>query len=96
MSQISAQTRTLHGYGTQGEAPKAFETEAGSGPARRVVKMFPWAAALPAEMVAHFTREATLVSHLRHPHIVQVEGAGRLANGTPYTVLERLEGKTLE
>src|SRR5687767_815510 len=92
MSHDDAQTQTMHGYGTHEEPSLAVITAMKEG---RVVKRLPWAAGLPAEMVAQFTREATIVASLRHPHIVPVHSAGRFADGTPYVVLERLRGRTL-
>ena len=91
MSHNSAQSQTMHGYGTQAESPTPAATDDG-----RVVKHFPWASALPAEMLARFTREVTTVARLRHPHMVQVHAADRFADGTPYVVMERLRGRTLE
>jgi hypothetical protein len=90
MSHSDAQTRTMHGYGTQEEASLAANEEG------RVVRGFVWAAGLPAEVIARFTREATSVARLRHPHIVHVHCASRLADGTPHVVMEHLRGRTLE
>ena len=91
MSHNSAQSQTMHGYGTQAESSSPAAIEDG-----RVIKHLPWASALPAEMLARFTREVTTVARLRHPHIVQVHAADRFADGTPYVVMERLRGRTLE
>jgi len=91
MSHSSAQTQTIHGYGAQAESSSPAEIEA-----EHAVRRFPWAAGQPAEMLADFTREATIVAQLRHPHIVQVHAAGKLADGTPHVVMERLRGRTLE
>jgi len=91
MSHSSAQTQTIHGYGAQAESTLPAEIEE-----EHAIRRFPWAAGLPAEMLADFTREATIVAQLRHPHIVQVHAAGKLADGTPHVVMERLRGRTLE
>ena len=93
MSHSDAQTRTMHGYERRAESSPAVIEAIEEG---REVKRLPWAAGLPAEMLADFTREATTVAGLRHPHIVQVHAAGRLPDGTPYVVMERLRGRTLE
>jgi hypothetical protein len=61
-----------------------------------VVKLFTWAAGLPAEVVQNFTRDVIRVADLRHPNVVQVVDAGMLGDGTPFVVMERLAGVTLD
>ena len=78
MSRNDAQTQTMHGYGTQVESSPAAIEAIEANVDGRVVRRFPWAAGLPAETLAHFTRDATIVARLRHPHVVQVHTAGRL------------------
>jgi hypothetical protein len=73
-----------------------FETDRGQGPGRRVIKLFSGGVGLGEEVVADFTRDVTTVANLRHPHIVQVAEVGRLPDGTPFVVMERLAGRTLE
>jgi hypothetical protein len=90
MSHNDEQTRTMHGYERRADSSAAAIEEG------REVKRFPLATGVPAEMLAHFTREATIVARLRHPHVAQVHVAGRLPDGTPYVVTERLRGRTLE
>ena len=46
--------------------------------------------------VTRFLREAELAGRLRHPHIVTYLDAGSAADGTPYVVMELLEGRTLK
>jgi serine/threonine-protein kinase len=60
------------------------------------VKLFTWGAGLPDAVVQDFTREAMTVANLRHPHVVRVADAGTLGDGTPFVVMERLAGMTLE
>ena len=48
-----------------------------------------------ASMVQRFLNEARAVNDIRHPRIVEVLDAGRLANGTPYFVMEHLAGESL-
>ncbi len=83
-----------------GRSGQVFETEAetdiGAGASPLVVKLFTWAAGLPGEVVQDFTRAALTVANLRHPHVVQVTDAGTLADGTPFVVMERLAGMTLQ
>lgn len=45
--------------------------------------------------LARFKREAKVTSELDHPNIVQVLGYGSAADGSPYLVLEYVEGQTL-
>ena len=79
-----------------GRGGQVFETEAGAGPGRHVVKLFTWAAGLPERVVREFTRDAITVANLRHPHVVAVVDAGTLGDGTPFVVMERLAGLTLD
>ena len=79
-----------------GRSGQVFETEGRAGLGGRVVKLFTWAAGLPAQVVQDFTREAMRVADLHHPHVVQVLDAGTLGDGTPFVVMERLAGMTLD
>jgi eukaryotic-like serine/threonine-protein kinase len=60
------------------------------------VKLFTWAAGLPAEVVLEFTRDVMRVADLHHPSVAQVFDAGMLGDGTPFVVMERLRGMTLD
>ena len=90
-----------------GSAPDRLTVRVGSGgnlfeipdaPAGRslVIKTFPWAKGLPAELVRNFADEATKVAGLHHPHVVPIVDAGWLSDQTPFVVLDRLRGQTLE
>lgn len=48
------------------------------------------------QAVERFLAEARLTARIRHRNIVQVHGLGTDAAGTPYLVMELLEGKTLK
>ncbi|HMJ11397.1 MAG TPA: serine/threonine-protein kinase [Polyangiaceae bacterium] len=48
------------------------------------------------DFVARFLNEARAAAALRSEHVAQVLDCGRLPSGTPYIVLERLEGADLE
>jgi serine/threonine protein kinase len=48
-----------------------------------------------AEAVARFEREARAAAHIRGEHVVRVLDVGSLDDGTPFMVMERLEGEDL-
>ncbi|HVV85176.1 MAG TPA: serine/threonine-protein kinase, partial [Kofleriaceae bacterium] len=48
-----------------------------------------------AEALARFRREAEIASRLGHPNIVEVHDWNQLEDGTPYLVLELLQGEAL-
>jgi serine/threonine protein kinase len=45
--------------------------------------------------VARFEREARAIAHLRSPHVARVFDVDALSDGTPYMVMEFLEGRDL-
>lgn len=60
------------------------------------IKVLTARAAREPEMVARFEREARAASRIDHDHVVRVLDFGRLADGSPYLVMPKLEGETLE
>jgi len=60
------------------------------------VKLLENRASLPAESVDRFLREARAPAQIRHPNIVDVTDADTEPDGTPYIVMELLEGETLD
>src|SRR5690242_13598023 len=48
-----------------------------------------------AEALARFRREAEIASRIGHPNIVEVHDFNVLPDGSPYLVLEYLQGKPL-
>jgi eukaryotic-like serine/threonine-protein kinase len=65
-------------------------------PGKRVaVKVLQGEGALSPEQYARFRREAEIASRLGHPNIVEVLDFHSLESGTPYLVLEFLQGETL-
>jgi eukaryotic-like serine/threonine-protein kinase len=47
------------------------------------------------ESISRFEHEARVVGAIRHPNICQIFDIGRLPDGSPFLVMERLRGKTL-
>jgi serine/threonine-protein kinase len=64
-------------------------------PKRVAVKVLLAAAQAGSEDYARFRREAEIASRLGHPHIVEVLDFNELPTGTPYLVMELLEGENL-
>jgi serine/threonine protein kinase len=65
-------------------------------PGKRVaVKVLHGVAAADREAFARFRREAEIATKIGHPNIVQVHDFNVLASGTPYLVLEFLDGEDL-
>jgi serine/threonine-protein kinase len=48
-----------------------------------------------AEFADRFLEEVKVTAQLQHPNIVQVLDFDRLADGTPFMVMDRLRGRTL-
>jgi serine/threonine-protein kinase len=48
------------------------------------------------ELRARLAREARALAAVRHPSVVEILDGGVLEDGTPYIVMENLEGRTLE
>ena len=62
---------------------------------RGAMKVLLPAFAKQAEFAEKFLAEVKVTSRLQHPSIVQVLDFDRLADGTPFMVMERLRGRTL-
>lgn len=59
------------------------------------VKLLSPSSPTTAETYQRFVREATIVAGLFHPHIVDIRHFGRDADGTPFLVMELLQGQDL-
>ena len=49
-----------------------------------------------SQFLARFRREAEILGTLNHPHIVEVNDWNKLPDGSPYLVMELLEGEDLD
>jgi serine/threonine protein kinase/Tfp pilus assembly protein PilF len=79
------------GAGGMGEVYRARDTRLGRDVA---LKSLPPGYATDADRMARFDREARLLAALSHPNIAGIHGLED-AGGTPYLVLEIVEGETL-
>jgi serine/threonine protein kinase len=86
------------GAGGMGEVYRARDARLGRDVA---VKALPAAAALDADRVARFEREAQILAALNHPHIAAIYGLEETAGGpgeparSQFLILELVEGGTL-
>ena len=62
---------------------------------RRALKIVHDAAGASEETVERFLREASVAGTVDSPHVVETYDAGTLADGSPYALMELLEGVTL-
>ena len=79
------------GAGGMGEVYRAKDTRLGREVA---IKGLPEGFANHSERLARFEREARLLASLSHPNIASIHGLEE-SSGTPYLVLELVEGETL-
>jgi serine/threonine-protein kinase len=105
-SQATGRRRALLGRVLQGKyRPTAVIAEGGMGtvyeaehlPSGRLVaiKALDPAYAGDPDVVRRFRREARSVRSIGHPNICAIHEVGRLDDGGPYLVMERLRGETL-
>jgi serine/threonine-protein kinase len=80
------------GVGAMGAVYAAVHVESGEPAA---VKLLHADGLQRDDMVARFMREAEVCERLRHPNLVQVLAVGRMDDGAPFMVMERLVGETL-
>jgi serine/threonine-protein kinase len=85
----------LHRLLASGGHGSVYEAEHRILGRRAAVKVLHHHLAAQGEMLQRFVREARVVNQIRHPHIVDVFDFGMLPDGSPYYVMELLEGRTL-
>jgi len=80
----------------QGGMGTVYEAEAtGTASARVAIKVLKPEQATRSDAVSRFEREGRVLSAIRHPNICRIFDLGRLADGCPFMVMERLTGETL-
>jgi serine/threonine-protein kinase len=64
---------------------------------KRVVafKLYSAEAGMGAQLVERFQREAELLARIHHENVVAVFDSGRMPDGSPYLVVQRLSGESL-
>ncbi len=80
------------GSGGMGRVVEATNTALGK---RVAIKRFHPGLALKRESLARFVGEGRAIARLHHPHIVEIFDLEEPEDGTPYLVMELLEGCTL-
>lgn len=86
------QVKHLIGEGGNGKVYLAFHPGLGR---QAAVKVLATIGNSDPELVSRFATEARAAGGIRHPNIVEVYDSGKLAGGTPYIVMEYLEGEPL-
>src|SRR5262245_46598286 len=92
---VIADTYTIEALIGEGGMGAVFLASHNRLPGKRVAIKLLHAGITDAEVIARFKREAQIASSLGHPNIVQVHDFNVTSDGTPYLVLEFLEGETL-
>jgi len=88
---------TTLGRGSMGVVYKAKDPEIGRLVAIKTLKsVFMGDDAAGNEALQRFRQESRSAGKLHHPNIVTIFEAGRTENGSPYIVMEYIEGKSLE
>ena len=80
------------GIGAMGEIYAAEHPESGE---QAAVKLLHRDTLEREDMVTRFLREAEVCQRFEHPNLVKVRDVGRMPDGAPYMVMERLHGETL-
>jgi serine/threonine-protein kinase len=92
---VSSNVRLLRPLG-EGGMGRVWIAEHRSLRTKVVVKFMARELAQSPEAVTRFSREAAAASQVKSPHVVQMLDHGVLENGSPYIVMELLEGRDLE
>ena len=90
-----ADTYTLEALLGRGGMGSVFLASHARLPGKRVAIKLLHVELTDADVIARFRREALIASQLEHPNIVRVDDYNLTPDGTPYLVLEYLEGESL-
>jgi len=86
---------TVHGVLGHGGFAVVYDAEH-DGLARRVaIKVLHIRHDTPLALIERFRREARISALVRHPNVLEVYDTGSLADGSPYLVMERVNGENL-
>ncbi len=92
---VIADTYTIEALLGQGGMGSVFLASHTRLPGKRVAIKLLHVDLTDEDLIARFRREALIASRLDHPNIVRVDDYNVTADGTPYLVLEYLEGQSL-
>ena len=95
MVTVIAETYTIEALIGRGGMGAVFMASHRRLPGKKVAIKFLHADLAGEEVLRRFEREAQIASKLGHPNIVSVTDYNLMADGTPYLVLEYLEGASL-
>lgn len=86
---------TVHGVLGHGGFAVVYDAEH-SGLGRRVaIKVLHLRPDTPLALLERFRREARISALVRHPNVLEVYDTGQLSDGSPYLVMERVNGGNL-
>ena len=80
----------------QGGLGEVYEVEHLLTRHRRALKVLKSQWRSDTELVERFLREASAAGHIGNPHIVETYDAGTLEDGSPYLLMELLDGQSLD
>ncbi len=80
----------------QGGMATVWVAEARAGKRRVAVKILDAQVAESAQAIERFTSEASAMARIHSPFVPEIYECGRLNDGTPYTVMELLDGVDLD
>jgi serine/threonine protein kinase len=92
---VIADTYKIEALIGQGGMGSVFLASHNRLPGKKVAIKLLHAELVNADVQARFKREAQIASKLGHPNIVEVHDFNVMADGTPYLVLDYLEGESL-
>src|SRR5450755_4693938 len=86
------EVRGVLGRGGMGLVVSAWHKELGQ---KVAIKYLLPEALLSSELVERFAREARAAAQIRGEHVVRILDVGKLEDGSPFIVMEHLEGNDL-